>query len=169
MIKKFLAAVLVAMPVCASANVTYTAITAPYQTVSGSYTTSMGIKFQFVTPSALPINLAYGPYAGTILSWQAFDGIATLTNTSPGVALSMYLSTNPFGAINQYSINAYTGTINMLFSFDGTVSTSSPSGTGYALGSATWTSSSAVPEPASAFLFIGGLAAWGARRKFAAA
>ncbi len=164
---------LLAMPLAASASVVYTANGGPYTSATAPYTTSMGITFQFVSPSTLAPNIAYGTYGGTVSSWTMNDGVYTLNNSTSGVTLSLMLATDATGAINNWRVEAYTSNFSndmmLLGPVDGPMSSTS-GGNASAMNNtlASWTSSSTVPEPGTAFLFLGGLSALGltARRRF---
>ncbi len=160
-------------PLMASASVVYTATGGDYTFATPPYTTSMQITFQFATPTALAPNLLYGTYTGTVSSWSMNDGLYTLTNSTPGATLSLMLGTDATGAINNWRVEAYTSNFSndmmILGPVDGPMSSAS-NGNASALNGtlATWnSSSSSVPEPDAAFLFLGGLTAlgFGLRRK----
>ncbi len=101
------------------------------------------------------------------------DGVYTLNNSTSGVTLSLMLATDATGAINNWRVEAYTSNFSndmmLLGPVDGPMSSTS-GGNASAMNNtlASWTSSSTVPEPGTAFLFLGGLSALGltARRRF---
>lgn len=163
---KLAALLLLLTSVSASASVIYSANGGPFTSFTAPYTAANSLTFQFTSPTALASNIIYGTYAGPVSSWTMSDGIYTLSNTTAGVTLSLMLETNAAGSISNWRVEAYNaGFVNDMFilgPIDGP-SSSVTGGAGSASNStlATWTSSSSVPEPESAFLFLGGLFALG--------